>query len=121
MDGHLLKIEFTKPPISLNVDKLSLVIKNLDSWLGKVESLLTSEDSDLVSVQNLMKKHQLVDVDIEAHRDSIQDMNNQADSLVESGQFVSSAIQEKRQSINERFERITTFSLGGETLLGLYK
>lgn len=83
-------------------------VKDLDFWLGEVESLLTSEDAgkDLASVQNLMKKHQLVEADINAHEDRIKDMNGQADSLVESGQFDSAGIQEKRQSINERYERI---------------
>lgn len=83
-------------------------VKDLDFWLGEVESLLTSEDAgkDLASVQNLMKKQQLVEADIQAHEDRIKDMNTQADSLVESGQFDSAGIQEKRQSINERYERI---------------
>ncbi|XP_037798638.1 spectrin alpha chain-like isoform X2 [Penaeus monodon] len=83
-------------------------VKDLDFWLGEVESLLTNEDvgKDLASVQNLMKKHQLVEADIQAHEDRINDMNGQADSLVESGQFDTANIQEKRQSINERYERI---------------
>ncbi|XP_046986663.1 spectrin alpha chain isoform X3 [Schistocerca americana] len=83
-------------------------VKDLDFWLGEVESLLTSEDSgkDLASVQNLIKKHQLVEADIQAHEDRIKDMNAQADSLIESGQFDTASIQEKRQSINERYERI---------------
>jgi spectrin alpha len=83
-------------------------VKDLDFWLGEVESVLTSEDAgkDLASVQNLMKKHQLVEADIHAHEDRIKDMNTQADSLVECGQFDSAGIQEKRQSINERYERI---------------
>jgi len=48
-------------------------VKDLDFWLGEVESLLTTEDSgkDLASVQNLMKKHQLVEADIHAHDDRI--------------------------------------------------
>ena len=33
-------------------------------------------------------------------------MNAQADSLIDSGQFDASPIQEKRQSINERYERV---------------
>ncbi|KAJ8920410.1 hypothetical protein NQ315_005276 [Exocentrus adspersus] len=83
-------------------------VKDLDFWLGEVESLLTSEDAgkDLASVQNLMKKHQLVEADIQHHEDRIKDMNDQADSLIESGQFDTASIQEKRQSINERYERI---------------
>lgn len=48
-------------------------VKDLDFWLGEVESLLTSEDSgkDLASVQNLNKKHQLVEADIHAHDERI--------------------------------------------------
>lgn len=51
-------------------------VKDLDFWLGEVESLLTSEDAgkDLASVQNLMKKHQLVEADIQAHEDRIKGM-----------------------------------------------
>merc|ERR1719228_2821772 len=83
-------------------------VKDLDFWLGEVESILTTDEvgKDLASVQNLMKKHQLVEADIQAHEDRINDMNGQADSLVDSGQFDTASIQEKRQSINERYERI---------------
>lgn len=83
-------------------------VKDLDFWLGEVESLLTSEDSgkDLASVQNLMKKHQLVEADIQAHEDRIKDMNSQADALVSSGQFDSAGIGSRRAAINERFERV---------------
>jgi len=54
-------------------------IKDLDFWLGEVESLLNTDDhgKDLASVQNLMKKHQLVEADIMAHEDRIKDMNEQ--------------------------------------------
>jgi len=88
-------------------------VKDLDFWLGEVESLLTSEDSgkDLASVQNLIKKHQLVEADIQAHEDCIRDMNGQADSLIESGQFETGSIQECRSSINERYERIRNLIL----------
>lgn len=64
-------------------------VKDIDFWLGEVESLLKSEDTgkDLASVQNLMKKHQLVEADVNAHEERIKDMNAVADSLIESGQF----------------------------------
>merc|ERR1719309_634107 len=64
-------------------------VKDLDFWLGEVESILTTDEvgKDLASVQNLMKKHQLVEADIIAHEDRIKDMNEQAESLVDSGQF----------------------------------
>ncbi|KAG0426467.1 hypothetical protein HPB47_026442, partial [Ixodes persulcatus] len=87
-------------------------VKDIDFWLGEVESLLKSEDSgkDLASVQNLTKKHQLVEADILAHEDRVKDLNGLADSLVDSGQFHSGPIQEKRSSINERYERLRTLA-----------
>ncbi|XP_041973839.1 spectrin alpha chain isoform X3 [Aricia agestis] len=87
-------------------------VKDLDFWLGEVESLLTSEDSgkDLTSVQNLMKKHQLVEADIQAHEGRIEDMNAQADALVSSGQFDSAGIGARRSAINERFERVRSLA-----------
>lgn len=58
-------------------------VKDLDFWLGEVESLLTSEDAgrDLASVQNLMKKHQLVEADIQHHEDRIKGWRLFADHL----------------------------------------
>ena len=80
----------------------------LDFWLGEVESLLNTEDvgKDLASVLNLMKKHQLVEADILSHEDRIKDMNEQADSLVKSGQFDTVDIEDKRKSINHRYEKV---------------
>ncbi|CAG2179804.1 unnamed protein product, partial [Oppiella nova] len=94
-------------------------VKDIDFWLGEVEGLLKSEDSgkDLASVQNLIKKHQLVEADIQAHEDRIRDMNGLADSLIESGQFDTATIQEKRSSINERYERVKTLATYRRTRL----
>ena len=66
--------------------------------------MLTTDElgKDLASVQNLMKKHQLVEADIIAHEDRINDMNEQADSLVDSGQFDSADIKDKRDGITKR-------------------
>merc|ERR1711976_1076890 len=83
-------------------------VKDLDFWLGEVESLLTTDEvgKDLASVQNLMKKHQLVEADIIAHEDRIKDMNEQAESLVDSGQFDSNDIRDKKDNISKRYKHI---------------
>lgn len=49
-----------------------------------MESLLNTDDhgKDLASVQNLMKKHQLIEADIMSHEDRIKDMNEQVGSNV---------------------------------------
>lgn len=87
-------------------------VKDFDFWLGEVESLLKPEDTgnDLASVQHLIKQHQLIEADIKAHEDRIRDVNNLADSLIQSGQFDSDSVQGKRQSINERYERLANLA-----------
>ncbi|XP_053212819.1 spectrin alpha chain-like [Panonychus citri] len=87
-------------------------VKDLDFWLDEIEGLLKTEDSgkDLTSVENLIKKHDLLEVDISARDDRIKDLDHLADSLIESGQFDPSVIQEKRSSIKERYERIKTLT-----------
>ena len=65
---------------------LNTGIKDFDVWLSEVEGLLASEDydKDLASVNNLLKKHQLLEADISAHEDCLMDLNSQADSLMSS-------------------------------------
>lgn len=87
-------------------------VKDIDFWLEEVESLLKPEDTgnDLATVQHLLKQHQLTEADVKAHEDRIKDMNNLADSLIQSGQFDSDSVQGKRQSINERYERLVNLA-----------
>ena len=94
-------------------------IKDLDFWLGEVESLLNTDDvgKDLASVLNLMKKHQLVEVDITSHEDRITDMEDQADSLIKSEQFDSADIDEKRRSIQERFQKVKDLAAERQSIL----
>jgi len=94
-------------------------VKDLDFWLGEVEALLTTDElgKDLSSVQNLMKKHQLVEADIIAHEDRINDMNAQADSLIESGQFDSDDIKDKRDGIIKRYKHIQDLAAHRQSLL----
>uniref|UniRef100_A0A670YZN1 Spectrin alpha chain, non-erythrocytic 1 n=1 Tax=Pseudonaja textilis TaxID=8673 RepID=A0A670YZN1_PSETE len=89
-------------------------IKDFDFWLSEVEALLASEDygKDLASVNNLLKKHQLLEADISAHEDRLKDLNGQADSLMTSSAFDTSQVKEKRDTINGRFQRIKNMAAG---------
>ncbi|CAG5125562.1 unnamed protein product, partial [Candidula unifasciata] len=88
-------------------------VKDIDFWLGEVEQMLASEDygKDLASVQNLVKKHQLMEADIAAHEDRIQDLNEQADQFVEAGVWDSESIISRKKTINERYEKIKEFAV----------
>ena len=94
-------------------------VKDLDFWLGEVESLLTTDEvgKDLASVQNLMKKHQLVEADIISHEDRIKDMNEQAESLEDSGQFDSNDIRMKKENISKRYKHIQDLAAHRQALL----
>ncbi|XP_073496310.1 spectrin alpha chain, non-erythrocytic 1 isoform X3 [Phyllobates terribilis] len=87
-------------------------IKDFDFWLTEVEALLASEDygKDLASVNNLLKKHQLLEADISAHEDRLKDLNGQADSLMTSSAFDTSQVKDKRDAINDRFQRIKSMA-----------
>uniref|UniRef100_M3XK81 Spectrin alpha chain, non-erythrocytic 1 n=2 Tax=Latimeria chalumnae TaxID=7897 RepID=M3XK81_LATCH len=87
-------------------------IKDFDFWLSEVEALLASEDygKDLASVNNLLKKHQLLEADISAHEDRLKDLNGQADSLMTSSAFDTSQVKDKRDTINSRFQKIKTMA-----------
>ncbi len=79
--------------------------------------MLDTEDygKDLATVQNLVKKHQLLDADVKAHDDRVQDLNHQADQFIESGVLDTETIREKKESINERYERFvhTKYDISG--------
>ena len=52
--------------------------------------------------KNVTNKNNILQADIIAHEDRINDMNAQAESLIESGQFDSDDIKEKRDGISKR-------------------
>ncbi|MEQ2177746.1 Spectrin alpha chain, non-erythrocytic 1 [Goodea atripinnis] len=89
-------------------------IKDFDFWLSEVEALLASEDygKDLASVNNLLKKHQLLEADISAHEDRLKDLNGQADSLMASNAFDTSQVKDKRDAVNARFAKIKSMAAG---------
>ncbi|CAL8322047.1 unnamed protein product [Lota lota] len=89
-------------------------IKDFDFWLSEVDALLASEDygKDLASVNNLLKKHQLLEADISAHEDRLKDLNGQADSLMGSIAFDTTVVKDKRDAVNGRFAKIKSMAAG---------
>ncbi|XP_067662527.1 spectrin alpha chain-like isoform X1 [Haliotis asinina] len=88
-------------------------VKDMEFWLGEVEQMLASEDygKDLASVQNLLKKQQLLEADITAHEDRITDLNSQADQFIEAGVWDAESLQDRKKTINERYEKIKECSI----------
>lgn len=80
-------------------------IEDFEIWLAEVEAQLLSEDygKDLTSVQNLQKKHDQLESDIQAHQDKMNSINDQADQFVSNEHFNAAPIDEKRNAVAERY------------------
>jgi len=63
-------------------------------------------DCDLPSIENLLKKHQLLEADINAHADRVANVNGQAEALMEADQFYKDSIETRRQGITERYANV---------------
>ena len=74
---------------------------------SQVEVQLLSEDCgrDLLGVQNLLKKHQLLERDIQAREDHLKELSCQARKFVMEQHFDAKSIDENLTSINDRYNR----------------
>jgi len=83
-------------------------LDDIDSWMDDVEQQLQSEDHgrDLTSVQALLKKHQTLEVDINAHADAVQSVKETAVSFIEADHFQAQEINERSQGIVKRYQSL---------------
>lgn len=60
-------------------------IEDLELWLSENEAQLVSEDygKDLTSVQNLLKKHALMETDVGSHQDRVDGVKIAAQQFVQ--------------------------------------
>ncbi|CAF0847409.1 unnamed protein product [Brachionus calyciflorus] len=83
-------------------------VKDIEFWLGLVENQLQNEElgRDLASVQNLLKKHQLIEADIQAHNEPIKELNDFGQQFINNNLFDTNAIQSTIDGINSRHEAV---------------
>ena len=83
-------------------------VEDIELWLTEIEGQLASEDygKDLTSVQNLMKKHALLEADVVSHQDRVDGVVIQANLFVEKGHFDAEAINAKQAALVERFQAL---------------
>jgi len=75
-------------------------VEDVELWLSEIEGQLLSEDygKDLTSVQNLQKKHVLLEADVSAHADRVEGIRTAAEQFVKSGHFDADNIKAKQVS-----------------------
>jgi len=83
-------------------------VKDIEFWLGLVENQLKNEEygRDLASVQNLLKKHQLIEADVQSHEEQIKELNATADQFIANNLFDTEAIKATINSINARSDAV---------------
>lgn len=80
-------------------------VEDIELWLSEVEGQLLSEDygKDLTSVQNLQKKHALLESDVMAHQERTENIKVAANQFVESGHFDADSIRAKQIALARRY------------------
>ena len=87
-------------------------VKDIEFWLGLLENQLSSQNKDygkdLASVQNLIKKHQLIEADLHTHQEQIDELNGTARQFAGNESLLADwdKIGATMQSINERYEEL---------------
>jgi spectrin alpha len=83
-------------------------VKDIEFWLGLVENQLQGDEygRDLASVQNLLKKHALVEADVRAHEEPIGELNATGELFLANGLFDTAAINATLATINDRYGRV---------------
>lgn len=80
-------------------------LEELEEWMDEVENQLQSEDhgSDMTSVQKLLKKHQLLEGDIHAHAENIEQIKDMAANFANNDHFMREEIQERADAVVEHY------------------
>ena len=83
-------------------------VEDIELWLSEVEGQLMSEDygKDLTSVQNLQKKHALLEADVASHADRIESITQAAEQFVSSGHFDADNIRAKQEQMQSRYSAL---------------
>uniref|UniRef100_A0A7M4E1H5 Spectrin alpha chain, non-erythrocytic 1 n=1 Tax=Crocodylus porosus TaxID=8502 RepID=A0A7M4E1H5_CROPO len=83
-------------------------VEDIELWLYEVEGHLASDDygKDLTNVQNLQKKHALLEADVTAHQDRIDGITIQARQFQEAGHFDADNIKKKQEALVARYEAL---------------
>ncbi len=81
-------------------------IEDLELWLSECEAQLGSEEygKDLTSVQNLQKKHALMEADIASHQDRVEGVRIASQQFCEAGHFDSDNIRSKEVALKQRYD-----------------
>ena len=82
----------------------SRTLEEVETWMDEVEVQLASEDhgKDLASVQNLLKRHTLLESDVLGHGETCEQIKDTAGTFERSNHFMKEEIQERAAAAIKR-------------------
>ena len=94
-------------------------VEDIEEWCAEVQTTLGSDDlgKDLTSVQNLLKKHNLLEAEIAGYDDRIKAVQKQAAEFVAAGHFQAPEIQAKEQSLSNSYAALAEPAAARRALL----
>nr|CDS29622.1 Spectrin alpha actinin [Hymenolepis microstoma] len=83
-------------------------IEDVELWLSEVEAKLASDDHgrDLNNVINIQKKHNLLESDVQSHRDRIGAFRDQVEAFKHEGHYDAPILEEKQQQVMTRYNAL---------------
>lgn len=80
-------------------------VEDIELWLSEVEVSLNSEDygKDLTSVQNLQKKHGLLESDVIGHQERVDSVHQTSLEFLDKGHFDADTIKRKAETVERRY------------------
>ncbi|XP_025833247.1 spectrin beta chain, non-erythrocytic 1 [Agrilus planipennis] len=78
------------------------------AWLDEVEAQLKSTDTgkDLATVNNLLKKHSVLENNVQQHSENCEAINEAAEHFVKNGHFMANELQERAQDAITRYHQL---------------
>jgi spectrin alpha len=83
-------------------------VEEEEAWMNEKQQILGGENfgENMAAVQGLLKKHDAFEVDLEVHRQRIQDLIDQGQQLINAGNHHSGVIQARCQQLQSRLDMI---------------
>merc|ERR1712223_1907320 len=93
---------------SLAVQKLFRDVEDEEAWIREKEPIVASNNRgrDLIGVQNLIKKHQAMQAEINNHEPSIDAVSQAAQHMVEQGHFASEDIKSRLMLLHDHWNQL---------------
>ncbi|KAG5890886.1 hypothetical protein JTB14_002826 [Gonioctena quinquepunctata] len=83
-------------------------LEEFEAWLTEVEAQVTNTDTgkDLATANNLLKRHTILEKDIQQHTENCETINEATEQFIKGGHFMADEIEEKAQKAITRFHQL---------------